>query len=40
MHILATSSASLDDLIDPVDLAMQPAEMIALSFSDSDLAAL
>ena len=40
MHILATSSASLDDLIDPVDLAMQPGEMIALSFSDSDLAAL
>lgn len=40
MHILATTSASLDDLIDPVDLAMQPAEMIALSFSDSDLAAL
>jgi hypothetical protein len=35
-----TSSASLDDLIEPVDLVMQPAEMIALSFTDSDLAAL
>ncbi|MFD2236880.1 cobaltochelatase subunit CobN [Aureimonas populi] len=40
MHILATSSASLDDLIEPVDLRHEPAEMVALSFTDSDLAAL
>lgn len=40
MHILATSSTSLDDLIEPVDLDQEPAEMVALSFADSDLAAL
>ncbi len=40
MHILATSSASLDDLIEPVDLGQEPADMVALSFADSDLAAL
>ncbi|GGA79402.1 cobaltochelatase subunit CobN [Nitratireductor aestuarii] len=40
MHILATSSASLDDLIEPVDLAQTPADMVALSFTDSDLSAL
>ncbi|MCT7377666.1 cobaltochelatase subunit CobN [Chelativorans salis] len=40
MHILATSSASLEDLIDPVDLRQTPAEMVALSFTDSDLAAI
>ncbi|WP_163267148.1 cobaltochelatase subunit CobN [Chelativorans alearense] len=38
MHILATSSASLEDLIEPVDLRQTPAEMVALSFTDSDLA--
>lgn len=40
MHLLATSSASLDSLIEPIDLAQQPAELFALSFSDSDLSAL
>ncbi|HTV69158.1 MAG TPA: cobaltochelatase subunit CobN [Rhizobiaceae bacterium] len=40
MHILATSSASLDDLVEPVDLAQSPADVVALSFTDSDLAAL
>jgi cobaltochelatase CobN len=40
MHILAATTASLDDLIEPVDLGQTPAEMIALSFTDSDLAAL
>ncbi|GHD08586.1 cobaltochelatase subunit CobN [Tianweitania populi] len=40
MHILATTTASLDDLIEPVDLGQQPADMVALSFSDSDLASL
>jgi cobaltochelatase CobN len=40
MHILATSSASLDDLVEPVDLRQTPAPVVALSFSDSDLAAL
>jgi len=40
MHLLATTSASLEALIEPVDLAQEPAEIVALSFSDSDLAAL
>ncbi|MCG6115613.1 MAG: cobaltochelatase subunit CobN [Mesorhizobium sp.] len=39
MHLLATSTATLDDLIEPIDLAQQPAEMVVLSFSDSDLTA-
>ena len=38
MHILATTTASLDDLIEPVDLQQSPADMVALSFTDSDLA--
>jgi cobaltochelatase CobN len=40
MHILTTTSASLDDSAEPVDLAQQPADMVALSFTDSDLAGL
>jgi cobaltochelatase CobN len=40
MHILTTTSASLDDLAEPVDLRQQPADMVALSFTDSDLAGL
>ena len=40
MHILTTTSASLDDVAEPVDLRQQPAEMVSLSFTDSDLAGL
>jgi len=40
MHILTTTSASLDDIAEPVDLRQQPADMVALSFTDSDLAGL
>ncbi|MCO5071207.1 MAG: cobaltochelatase subunit CobN [Rhizobiaceae bacterium] len=40
MHILATTTASLDDLVEPVDLRQEPADMHVLSFSDSDLSAL
>jgi cobaltochelatase CobN len=40
MHILSTTSASLDDLVEPVDLRQSPADIVALSFSDSDLAGL
>ncbi|MBZ9753875.1 cobaltochelatase subunit CobN [Mesorhizobium sp. ESP6-5] len=40
MHILTTTSASLDDLAEPVDLRQTPADMVALSFTDSDLAGL
>ncbi|GHC78440.1 cobaltochelatase subunit CobN [Limoniibacter endophyticus] len=38
MHILAATSASLDELIEPVDLNQRPADIVALSFTDSDLA--
>lgn len=37
MHILATISSSLDDLIEPVDLNQSPADVVLLSFSGSDL---
>ncbi|MEQ1953116.1 cobaltochelatase subunit CobN [Mesorhizobium sp. CN2-181] len=40
MHILPTTSASLDDLVEPVDLDQSPADIAALSFTDSDLAAI
>src|SRR5262245_34338004 len=40
MHLLATSSATLDDIVAPVDLGQSPADMVVLSFADSDLAAL
>ncbi|WP_296105818.1 cobaltochelatase subunit CobN [uncultured Agrobacterium sp.] len=40
MHILATTSSSLDDLIEPVDLNQPQADVVVLSFSSSDLAGL
>ncbi|GLS38414.1 cobaltochelatase subunit CobN [Mesorhizobium tianshanense] len=40
MHILTTTSASLDDLAELVDLRQTPADIVALSFTDSDLAGL
>ncbi|PZO82219.1 MAG: cobaltochelatase subunit CobN [Mesorhizobium amorphae] len=40
MHILAASSATLDDTAEPVDLGQTAAEMAILSFSPSDLAGL
>ena len=40
MHILTTTSASLDDLAEPIDLRQAPADVVALSFTDSDLAGL
>ncbi|MDI4658341.1 cobaltochelatase subunit CobN [Xanthobacter autotrophicus] len=40
MHILATTSTTLEDLAEPVDLAQPPGDMVALSFTDSDLLAL
>jgi cobaltochelatase CobN len=39
MHILPVSSGSLDELAQPVDLGQSPADMVVLSFSDSDLSA-
>ncbi|MBB3771760.1 cobaltochelatase CobN [Angulomicrobium tetraedrale] len=40
MHILTTTSTSLDDLVEPVDLAQTPGEVVVLSFTDSDLVGL
>ncbi|MGJ5011940.1 cobaltochelatase subunit CobN [Bradyrhizobium oligotrophicum] len=40
MHLLATTGGDLDDLEQAVDLAQSPAEIVVLSFSDTDLSAL
>jgi cobaltochelatase CobN len=40
MHLLATSSTSLDEVVEPVDLNQPPGDIAVLSFADSDLAAL
>src|SRR6516164_1924760 len=40
MHLLATTSTSLDEIVEPVDLAQPPGDVLILSFVDSDLAAL
>jgi len=40
MHLLSTSSASLDDIVEPVDLGQPPGDIAILSFADSDLAGL
>ena len=40
MHVLATQLATLEEADVAVDLGQSPAEMVVLSFSDSDLSAL
>jgi cobaltochelatase CobN len=40
MHLLQTSSATLDDVVEPVDLGQPPGDILVLSFADSDLAGL
>jgi cobaltochelatase CobN len=40
MHLLQTSAATLDDIVEPVDLGQTPGDIVALSFADSDLAGL
>jgi len=40
MHLLATSSTTLDDLVEAVDLGQPPGDVAILSFADSDLAGL
>ena len=40
MHLLTTSSATLDDLVEAVDLGQPPGDIAVLSFVDSDLAGL
>ncbi len=38
MHLLVRESRDLDEAAGPVDLALAPADIVVLSFSDSDLA--
>src|SRR6201981_4239606 len=38
MHLLATTSTNLDEIVEAVDLGQSPGEMTVLSFADSDLA--
>jgi len=40
MHLLQTSSATLDDIVEPVDLGQTPGDIVVLSFVDTDLAGL
>src|SRR5438270_6468016 len=40
MHLLSTSSTSLDDVVEPVDLRQAPGDIAILSFADSDLGGL
>jgi cobaltochelatase CobN len=40
MHLLATSSTTLDEIVEPADLGQSPGDMAVLSFADSDLAGL
>jgi cobaltochelatase CobN len=40
MHLLATSSTTLDEIVEPVDLGQPPGDVVVLSFADSDLAGL
>src|SRR5215467_2530024 len=40
MHLLATTSASLDEIVEPIDLRQPPGDVVMLSFADSDLSAL
>src|SRR5262245_38548336 len=40
MHLLATGSTTLDEIIEPVDLGQPPGDIAILSFADSDLSGL
>src|SRR5713101_2698380 len=40
MHLLATTSTSLDEIVEPVDLGQPPGDVVVLSFADSDLSGL
>ena len=40
MHLLATSSTTLDEVIEPVELRQPPGAVLVLSFADSDLTGL
>src|SRR5215470_5012061 len=40
MHLLATTSTRLDEIVEAVDLGQPPGDVLVLSFADSDLAGL
>src|SRR5215471_1994025 len=40
MHLLQTTSATLDDIVEPRDLGQSPGDIVVLSFADSDLSEL
>ncbi len=40
MHLLTTTSTSLDEIVEAVDLGQTPGDIVVLSFADSDLASL
>src|ERR1700687_3513943 len=40
MHLLATNSTGLDEIVEAVDLGQPPGDIAVLSFADSDLAGL
>ena len=40
MHLLTTSAVNLDEIVEAVDLAQPPGDIVVLSFADSDLAGL
>src|ERR1700678_344715 len=40
MHLLTTTSTSLDEIVEPVDLRQPPGDVVVLSFADSDLSGL
>src|ERR1700682_5831622 len=40
MHLLATTSTTLDEIVEPVDLGQPPGDVVILSFADSDLSGL
>src|SRR6201987_856609 len=40
MHLLASTSASIDDLVEEVDLRQSPGDIVILSFPDNDLSGL
>ncbi|MFY9697801.1 MAG: cobaltochelatase subunit CobN [Rhodoplanes sp.] len=40
MHLLTTSSTTLDEIAEPIDLRQEPGDILVLSFADTDLAGL
>src|SRR5258708_36705739 len=38
MHLLRTETRSLDEMVEAIELAQTPADIVFLSFTDSDLA--